>query len=156
LSGENQAADNPGVCAKNVTGKFLVSHSDTSRPTLISGRLDVGLTPQYRQNGTVSYIVVLRTREIGIRMAVGAQKRDILGLMLRASMRPVLAGLLVGVFLAVGASYLLRGVLYGLSTIDGISFIGASLLFLAIALLATYLPSRRAMRIDPMVALRYE
>ena len=106
--------------------------------------------------GTVSYIVVLRTREIGIRMAVGAQKRDVLGLILRESTRPVLAGLLAGMFLAVGASYLLRGVLYGLHTVDGISFAGVSLLFLAIALLAAYPPSRRAMRVDPMVALRYE
>jgi ABC-type antimicrobial peptide transport system permease subunit len=106
--------------------------------------------------GTVSYIVILRTREVGIRMAIGAQKRDVLGLMFRTSTRPVFAGLFVGVVLAVGASYLLHGVLYGLGSIDGISFIGASILFLAIALLATYLPSRRAMRVDPMVALRSE
>jgi putative ABC transport system permease protein len=106
--------------------------------------------------GTVSYIVVLRTREIGIRMAVGAQKRDILGLILRESIRPVLAGLLAGMFLAVGASYLLRGLFYGLNTVDGVSFVGVSLLFLAAALLAAYPPSRRAMRVDPMVALRYE
>ncbi len=106
--------------------------------------------------GTVSYIVVLRTREIGIRMAVGAHKRDILGLILRESTRPVIGGLLVGMVLAAGATYLLRGILYGLHTVDGISFIGVSLLFLAIALLAAYPPSRRAMRVDPMVALRYE
>jgi predicted permease len=106
--------------------------------------------------GTVSYIVVLRTREVGIRIALGAKKRDILGLMLRESTRPVLAGLLVGVTLSVGASYLLRGILYGVSIVDGISFVGVSLLFLAIALLAAYLPSRRAMRVDPVVALRYE
>ena len=106
--------------------------------------------------GTVSYIVVLRTREVGIRMAVGAQKRDILRLILRESTRPVIAGLLVGMFLAVGASYLLRGVLYGLHTVDPISFVGVSLFFLAVALLAAYPPSRRAMRVDPMVALRYE
>ena len=106
--------------------------------------------------GTVSYIVVLRTREIGIRMAVGAQKRDVLGLVLRESTCPVLVGLLVGMVLAVGASYLLRGILFGLHTVDGISFVGVSLLFLAIALLAAYPPSRRAMRVDPMVALRYE
>jgi predicted permease len=106
--------------------------------------------------GTVSYIVVLRTREIGIRMAVGAQKRDILGLVLRESTRPVLAGLFAGMFLAVGASYLLRGLLFGMHTVDGLSFAGVSLLFLVIALLAAYPPSRRAMRVDPMVALRYE
>jgi predicted permease len=106
--------------------------------------------------GTVSYIVVLRTREVGIRIALGAKKRDILGLMLRESTRPVLAGLLVGVVLSVGASYLLRGILYGVNIVDGISFIGVSFLFLAIALFATYLPSRRAMRVDPVVALRYE
>jgi macrolide transport system ATP-binding/permease protein len=106
--------------------------------------------------GTVSYIVVLRTREIGIRMAVGAQKRDVFCLVLRESARPVLAGLLVGMVLAVGASYLLRGILFGLHLIDGISFVGVSLLFLAIALLASYPPSRRAMQVDPVVALRYE
>jgi predicted permease len=106
--------------------------------------------------GTVSYIVVLRTREIGIRMAVGAQKRDVLGLVLRESTRPVLFGLIVGMVLAVGASYLLRGILFGLHTVDGISFVGVSFLFLIIALLAAYPPSRRAMRVDPIVALRYE
>lgn len=105
---------------------------------------------------TVSYIVVLRTREVGIRMALGAQKRDVLALMMRESSRPVIAGLLAGMVLAVGASHVLRGVLYGLDLIDPISFAGASLLFLAIALAATLPPSRRAMRVDPMVALRYE
>jgi putative ABC transport system permease protein len=106
--------------------------------------------------GTVSYMVVLRTREVGIRMALGAKKKDVLILMLGESTRPVVAGLIAGVCLAVGASYLLRGVLYGLNRIDGISVVGVSALFLAIALLASYLPSRRATRVDPMVALRYE
>ena len=89
-------------------------------------------------------------------MALGAQKRAILLLMLQQCMRPVLAGLLAGMFLAVGASYLLRGALHGLSTVDGISFAGVSLLFLVTALFAAYLPSRRAMRVEPTVALRYE
>src|SRR5271157_864852 len=105
---------------------------------------------------TVSYIVVLRTREVGIRMALGAKKRDIFGLILGESTRSVLFGLLAGMSLALGAGYLLRGVLYGLRTVDGVSFVGVSLLFLAIALVAAYLPSRRAVRVDPMVALRYE
>jgi ABC-type antimicrobial peptide transport system permease subunit len=106
--------------------------------------------------GTVSYIVVLRTREVGIRMALGAKKSDVLILMLRESAGPVVAGLIAGMCLAEGASYLLRGVLYGLHTVDGISFAGVSLVFLAIALLASYVPSRKAMRVDPMVALRYD
>ncbi len=106
--------------------------------------------------GTVGYIVLLRTREVGIRMAVGAQKRDILGLILGGSARPVMAGLLAGMILAVGVSYLLRSLLYGLGTVDAISFIGVSVLFLAIALLASYPPARRAMRLDPSAALRQE
>jgi ABC-type antimicrobial peptide transport system permease subunit len=104
----------------------------------------------------VSYIAVLRTREMGIRMALGANKRDTLKLMLLQGMRPVFAGLLVGISIGLGASYLLRGVLYGLSGVDGISFLGVSTLFCVIALIASYFPSRRAMRVDPVVALRYE
>jgi predicted permease len=105
---------------------------------------------------TVSYIVVLRTREVGIRMAMGAKKRDILALMIRKSAPPVLAGLLAGIALAGGASRLLRGALYGVGTIDAASFAGASLLFLIIALVATLLPSRRAIQVDPVEALRCE
>jgi ABC-type lipoprotein release transport system permease subunit len=89
-------------------------------------------------------------------MALGAKKSEVLILMLRESTRPVVAGLIAGMCLAEGASYLLRGVLYGLHTVDSISFAGVSLVFLAIALLASYIPSRKAMRVDPIVALRYE
>jgi predicted permease len=106
--------------------------------------------------GTVSYMVLLRTREVGIRMAIGAQKRDILGLILGESTRPVVAGLLAGMILAIGVSNLLRGMLYGLSAVDPVSFAGVSLLFLMIALLAAYPPARRATHVDPSVALRYE
>ena len=79
--------------------------------------------------GTVSYIVVLRTREVGIRMALGAKRSDVLILMLRETTRPVIAGLAAGMCLAEGASYLLRGVLYGLHRVDSISFAGVSLVF---------------------------
>jgi predicted permease len=106
--------------------------------------------------GTVSYMVVLRTREVGIRMALGAKRRDVLLLMLRESTRPVMVGLAAGMIFAVGLSFLLRKVLYGLSTMDAFSFGWVALLFMGIALVASYLPSRRAMRVDPMVALRYE
>ena len=107
--------------------------------------------------GTVSYIVVLRTREVGIRMALGATKRDILGLMLREIAGPVSAGLLAGVLLAAGASYLLIGALHGLNALDAMaSFGGVSLLFLTVALCAAWVPSRRATRVDPMAAIRHE
>jgi predicted permease len=106
--------------------------------------------------GTVSYIVVLRTREVGIRMAIGAQKSDVLGLILRESARPIFAGLIAGNLLAGGASYLARGLLYGLNGLDGISLAGVSLLFLIIGLVASCPPARRATRVDPLVALRYE
>jgi ABC-type antimicrobial peptide transport system permease subunit len=106
--------------------------------------------------GTVAYIVVLRTREVGIRMAIGAQRRNVLSLILRETLRPVLAGLISGILLAAGASYALRGLLYGLNGIDTASSIVVSTLFLLISLAASYLPARRAVRIDPIVALRYE
>ena len=106
--------------------------------------------------GTVSYIVVLRTREVGIRMALGAKKGDVLALILRESVRPVLAGLGAGIVLGAGGAYLLRGLLYGIRSFDPVSFGGVSVLFLAVALLASVIPSRRAMRIEPLTALRYE
>jgi putative ABC transport system permease protein len=102
----------------------------------------------------VNYDVILRTREVGIRMAIGAQQRDVLWLMMWQSLRPVCAGLLAGIVLAMGASRLLRGVLYGLGGLDIVSFAAASGLFLTVALFASWWPSRRAMHIDPLVALR--
>lgn len=106
--------------------------------------------------GTVSYIVASRTREVGIRVAIGAQKHDIVGLILRESAAPVIAGLAAGAMMSVGMSYALRGVLYSVRTADLQSVLGVSGLFLAIALAAAYRPTRRALRIDPTVALRYE
>jgi len=106
--------------------------------------------------GTVNYIVVLRTREVGIRMAIGAQKRDVLTLILGESVRPILGGLMVGSLLAAGASYLARGLLYGLSGVDWITLAVDSLAFLTIGMLASYPPARRATRVDPQIALRYE
>jgi predicted permease len=104
--------------------------------------------------GTVSYAVARRTREVGIRMALGARKSDVLRLIILESGRPVMLGLIVGVAAAAGASRLLQSVLFGLGTLDPVSFFGVGSFFLLIALLAAYLPARRAAHADPAVALR--
>ncbi len=106
--------------------------------------------------GTVSYIVIQRTREVGIRMALGARRGNVIALILRDSSRPVLFGLAVGLILASGAAWLLRHVLYGIYLTDPLSFGGVSALLITVALLAAFFPSRRAARVDPMVALRCE
>jgi predicted permease len=106
--------------------------------------------------GMVSYSVAQRTREIGIRMALGARNDQVLGLMVRQGLRAILAGIVCGIVVSIGISRLLAAILFGLSSVDAISFLGVSALLGSMALLATWLPARRAMRVDPMVALRYE
>lgn len=93
---------------------------------------------------------------MGIRMALGASKANVLRLILGESTRPVIVGIGVGLVLAIGVSRVLRTLLYGLAPVDAVSFIGVPMLLLFIALLAAYLPSRKALRVDPAIALRYE
>jgi len=106
--------------------------------------------------GMVSYSVAQRTREIGVRMALGAQRPQVLRLVMIEGFRPILLGMVIGVVASAGVSRLFAATLFGLSPVDGVSFSAVPLLLGAIAVLATYLPARRAMRVDPMVALRYE
>jgi putative ABC transport system permease protein len=106
--------------------------------------------------GTLSYMVVLRTREVGIRMALGARRGEVLWLMLRQSSASVIYGLIAGGLLALGDFYLLRKVLYGVGAFDGVSYGSVSALFLLAALAASLIPARRATRVHPAVALRYE
>ena len=106
--------------------------------------------------GTMSHSVGRRTREIGTRMALGAERQEVMNMVLRGGMRLAFAGIGVGVPLAAGVSRLISSQLYGLSAADPLTFIAVSLLLAGVSLLATYLPARRAMRVDPMVALRYE
>ena len=106
--------------------------------------------------GMVSYSVAQRTREIGIRMALGAQSTQVLRLVVGEGFRPILAGIFLGVLASAGVSRTLSATLFGLSPLDPVSFAGVSLLLIAIALLATWLPARSATEVDPMVALRYE
>jgi predicted permease len=106
--------------------------------------------------GVVSYAVSARIREIGIRMTLGAEPKGILRLILRQGMRPVIFGLAVGFVACAAASRLIGVMLYGVSPFDPLTFGGVSLFLTAVALLACYLPARRATRVDPMEALRYE
>jgi putative ABC transport system permease protein len=106
--------------------------------------------------GMVSYGVSRRVREIGIRMALGADNRDVMWLVIRQAMTPVLTGALIGIVLCAAASSIFSAILFGVSPLDPGSFIGMPLFLITVALLASYIPARRAMRVDPMVALRSE
>jgi macrolide transport system ATP-binding/permease protein len=106
--------------------------------------------------GVVSYVVSQRTREIGIRMTLGANAKDVLRLVMRGSMRPIILGLVIGVATCAVVSRILSSLLFGVSPLDPITFVGVPAFLLALALLASYLPARRATRVDPTVALRYE
>ncbi|MHB8412731.1 MAG: ABC transporter permease [Candidatus Acidiferrales bacterium] len=106
--------------------------------------------------GLISHSVTRRTREIGIRMAMGAQPRDITRLVLRQALDLSLAGIALGVLCSLAASRLLSAMLYGVSPNNVLSIVGVSLTLLFIGLIAGYFPARRAMRIDPMVTLRHE
>ncbi|OLE17555.1 MAG: hypothetical protein AUI36_36380 [Cyanobacteria bacterium 13_1_40CM_2_61_4] len=106
--------------------------------------------------GVMSYSVNQRTVEFGLRMALGARPADVLGLVLRQGMLLVACGLLIGIVTALFATRLVGALLVGLSATDPITFGLISLLLAAVAALAGYVPARRATRVDPMVALRYE
>jgi len=106
--------------------------------------------------GVFAYAVRQRTREIGIRMALGAQSADVVRLILAGHSRAVMVGLVVGLLGAIAASQVLRGFLYGLSPFDPIAYLGVAVLLAFAGLAASYVPARRATRIDPLAALRHE
>ena len=106
--------------------------------------------------GVLAYSVSRRTREIGVRLALGAQRRDVLRLIAGQGMKLVVAGMSIGLLGAIGVTRLLTSLLYGIQPIDPLTFMSVCLLLIGTALFACWLPARRAARVDPMVALRNE
>ena len=106
--------------------------------------------------GVMSYAVAQRTREIGVRLALGAAERQIFGLVVGETLKLAAVGLALGLAGGVGIGRALGDMLFGVPKADLVTFAGTAVLLVAVALVATWLPARRATRIDPMVALRIE
>jgi putative ABC transport system permease protein len=106
--------------------------------------------------GVISYIAGQRAHEIGIRIALGAQRRDVLRIVLGHGVRLSLIGVAIGLAASAGLTRLMTKILYGVSSLDPLTFVCVAIILTLVALAACYIPARRAMRVDPMVALRYE
>jgi putative ABC transport system permease protein len=106
--------------------------------------------------GLISYAVSQRTRELGIRLALGATKRDVLRLIIGQGVKLALAGLALGLAGSFALMRMLKTMLFGVSAADPLTFTASALLLLLVALLACWIPARRATKVDPLVALKYE
>jgi ABC-type antimicrobial peptide transport system permease subunit len=104
--------------------------------------------------GVISYGVVQRTQELGVRVALGAPRRDIVSMILRDGTVLAAAGITIGSLAALWLTRFLRSLLFGIETTDPLTYVGVALLLASVALIASYIPARRATRVDPLVALR--
>jgi len=106
--------------------------------------------------GVMAYSVSRRTREFGVRVALGATSGKVLGMVLGQGMRTILIGLAIGIAGSLALTRTMSSLLFGVTATDPLTFVGVTILLVAVALLACYIPARRATKVDPMVALRYE
>ena len=106
--------------------------------------------------GIVAHSVVRRTKELGIRQALGAQRSDVLKMAVGQGLKLVLIGVAIGVASAFVLTRVMTSLLFGVSATDPLTFLAVAVILILVALAASYLPARRAMRVDPIVALRYE
>jgi putative ABC transport system permease protein len=106
--------------------------------------------------GVLAYAIGQRTREFGVRTALGARSRDVRAMVLRQGLRLTTIGIGIGLTSAIALTRYMEGMLYEVTPLDPLTYVGVVALFAAVASIASYLPARRATRIDPMTALRYE
>jgi predicted permease len=140
---------------EDVYGKSVARTSFTLVMLAIAGAmaLALGIIGIY---GVISYTVSQRKREIGIRLALGAQGGDVMSMVLRQGAKLALVGVAIGVLAALGLARLMTSLLFGVTSHDPLTFAAVATVLILIALVACYIPARRAMKVDPMVALRYE
>ena len=140
---------------QEVYGKSLARTSFTLVMLGIAGAmaLTLGIIGIY---GVISYTVSQRQREIGIRLALGSQGGDVLQMVLRQGAKLALVGVAIGICAAFGLTRLMRNLLFGVTAYDPVTFATVAVLLVLVALLACFIPARRAMLVDPIVALRYE
>jgi putative ABC transport system permease protein len=106
--------------------------------------------------GVMSYVVGQRSNEIGLRMALGASPREVLRLVLRQALLLAVVGIAVGLACAAAMTQLLTSMLFGVKATDPLTYVAVVIMLMGVAMLASYVPARRAMHVDPIVALRYE
>ncbi|MGC1106615.1 MAG: FtsX-like permease family protein, partial [Candidatus Acidiferrales bacterium] len=137
------------------TGEALSQERLFARLTTVFGLLAL-LLAMIGLYGTMAYSVTRKTHEIGIRMALGAKPADVLRMVIRQGITLTLIGVAIGIIVALGVTRLINSMIFGVTPYDPITFITVAITLVAVAFLACYIPARRAMRVDPIVALRYE
>jgi putative ABC transport system permease protein len=154
-----QSLDNRAAISMR-TMENVVSRSTWSRRTLALQMVTLGavalLLAAMGIYGVISYLVAQRTREMGIRLALGAQRRDLLKLVMGQGLTLTMIGIAAGLILAFALTRLLSSMLFGVSAADPITFVAIAALLAVVALMASFLPARRAMKVDPIAALRHE